>query len=73
MYAQSVVAAKCVSILEEPMRHTPSNVNYYPQVSITSLMKILSDTTLSMHHSAVTQGITVQHNWPLHWQFRYNH
>jgi phosphatidylinositol kinase/protein kinase (PI-3 family) len=38
-------------------KHTPGSEDFYPRVSLTSLVKILQDSTLSIHHSTSTQTI----------------
>ena len=38
-------------------RLTPQNDDYYPRTAIAALMRILHDSSLSVHHSAVTQAI----------------
>ena len=42
---------------QEESRRTPSSEDYYPKVAVTALMKILRDSSLSVHHSSVTQAI----------------
>ena len=36
---------------------SPSNEDYYPNVAVGALMKILKDPSLSIHHSAVVQAV----------------
>jgi FKBP12-rapamycin complex-associated protein len=57
MYEQSVMTAQPVPVSAETIRLTPTNPDYYPRVVINALMKIMRDTSLSMHHSAVTQAV----------------
>jgi amino acid permease len=42
---------------QEEVRRTPSSEDYYPRIAVSSLMKILRDSSLSVHHSSVTQAI----------------
>ncbi|SSD60463.1 probable Serine/threonine-protein kinase TOR2 [Saccharomycodes ludwigii] len=46
-----------VSLLMKGM--SPSNEDYYPTVVIGTLMKILKDPSLSLHHTAVVQAIMI--------------
>ena len=57
MYEQNVMRAQPVPDVEPAPRHMPSSEDYYPHVSITALMKILRDTSLSAHHSGVTHTL----------------
>ncbi|CAH1757738.1 9252_t:CDS:10 [Entrophospora sp. SA101] len=41
----------------DPYRHKPSSEDYYPTVVINALMKILRDSSLSAHHTAVIQAV----------------
>ncbi|KAJ3215347.1 phosphatidylinositol kinase- protein kinase tor1 [Dinochytrium kinnereticum] len=40
-----------------PLGLSPSSEEYYPTVAINALMKILRDTSLSVHHTAVIQAV----------------
>lgn len=44
-----------VALLMQGM--SPSNEEYYPKVAITTLMKILKDPSLSIHHTKVIQAV----------------
>jgi FKBP12-rapamycin complex-associated protein len=57
LYELSVMRAQSYPTEAEPPRLTPSSNEYYPRVAINALMKILRDSTLSMHHPSVTQAI----------------
>lgn len=58
MYEQSVMRTLSVTSVEndEP-RLTPANDDFYPRVAIASLMRVLRDGSLGVHHSSVTQAI----------------
>jgi tetratricopeptide (TPR) repeat protein len=57
MYELTVMRAQSYPAGLEQPRLIPGSENYYPRVALTCLMNILQDTTLNMHHSAVTQSI----------------
>ena len=57
MYAQSVMRAQSAASQEKAPRHSPTNEDYYPRVTISALMKILKEPSLGVHHSAVSQAI----------------
>lgn len=57
LYELSVMSAQSYPTCPERPKLTPSSTEYYPRVAITALMKILLDTTLSIHHPAVTQAV----------------
>ena len=58
MYSLSSVRSQSTNSSEkEIIRKTPASEDYYPQVAITALMKILRDPNLDTHHSAVTQAL----------------
>lgn len=50
-----LVAASTAAELPSPV--TPSSEDYYPTVTIASLMRILRDPTLSIHHTMVIQAV----------------
>ena len=58
MYAQSVMRIQSVpKRSEDDVRLTPGHEDFYPRLAIASLIKMLKDETLSVHHSSVTQAI----------------
>ena len=57
LYELSVMRAQSYPSTAELPRLTPSSGEYYPRVTISALMKILLDSTLSIHHTTVTQAI----------------
>lgn len=59
MYEQSVMRSVSEPAVADIQRKTPNSEDYYPRVSLVSLMKILRDTSLSVHHSSVIQAITL--------------
>jgi len=59
MYEQSVMRSVSEPAVADIQRKTPNSEDYYPRVSLVSLMKILRDPSLSVHHSSVIQAITL--------------
>ena len=59
MYEQSVMRSVSEPAVADVQRKTPSNEDYYPHVSLITLMKILRDPSLTVHHSSVIQAITL--------------
>jgi hypothetical protein len=57
LYELSVMRAQSYPTDAERPKLTPSSSEYYPRVAISALMKVLLDTTLSIHHPSVTQAI----------------
>ena len=57
LYELSAMHAQSYPSTAELPRLTPSSSEYYPRVTISALMKILLDSTLSIHHTTVTQAI----------------
>ena len=59
MYEQSVMRSVSAPTTEEVKRRTPHNDDYYPHITISALMKMLHERSLSVHHSSVAQAIMV--------------
>lgn len=60
MYEQSACKSLEEPEVEAPIqRLLPSSDDYYPQVAILSLLKILKDSSLTMHHSSAAQTIVL--------------
>lgn len=57
MYDMSVMKAVASPANADAVQVSPTSDNYYPQIALTALMKILKDATLNVHHTAVTQAI----------------
>jgi len=59
MYEQSVMRSVSEPAVADVQRKTPNSEDYYPHVVLTTLMKILRDPSLTVHHSSVIQSITL--------------
>lgn len=57
MYSQYSMVAQPVSISRPPKRLSPMHEDFYPMVAIQSLIGVLVDPALSVHHSMVVQAI----------------
>ena len=57
MYEQSAMRSLSEPLVQEAQRPNPSDQDYYPQVAVSVLMKILKDNSQSADHSSVTQAI----------------
>ena len=57
MYEQSAMRSLSEPLVQEAQRPNPSDQDYYPEVAVGVLMKILKDKSQSVHHSSVTQAI----------------
>jgi tetratricopeptide (TPR) repeat protein len=58
LYELSVMSAQNFPAAVTSTLLTPNHAEYYPRTALTSLMKILQDSTLHKHHPSVTQAIT---------------
>lgn len=57
LYKLTTMHAQSYPTQPDEPKLTPQNEDYYPKISLSHLMKILRDPTLSMHHPSATQAI----------------
>lgn len=57
LYELTTMHAQSYPTQPDEPKLTPQSEDYYPKISLSYLMKILRDPTLSMHHPSATQAI----------------